>query len=250
MWFADLARNLLAGRGFVSDTLYPMFAHQTTGFPVAEPFKQVGYPLLTAMLWRFTEIGHRPMLLIALLGFAALIGFSYLLARQVLDSRSRGVVVAALVACSPPLLALNTAATPEPLFSALFVALLWLLLRPTLGRVAWGGMCQALMILTKGIGIIYLPLVLAYLFLRGDARALRTSATYLGSFLLTVATVSLLLPAGSVQVLGSGSNSASRISTGSRLPCMQPRMMTAHGRGCPVNCGPGWASIHCRPRTA
>ena len=106
IWFASLARHLSSGNGFVSNTLYPMLALPTQEFPVSEPFKQVAYPLFSAAAWSVTGVGHRPMILIALLAFVALIGATYLVAKEALESRSLGAVIAALVVCNPTLLAL------------------------------------------------------------------------------------------------------------------------------------------------
>ena len=49
-WYAEPARNLAAGRGFVTKTLYPMFAADVESLPMQEPFKQIGYPLVGALV--------------------------------------------------------------------------------------------------------------------------------------------------------------------------------------------------------
>ena len=206
MWFAALARHLSSGDGFVSNTLYPMLALPTQQFPVPEPFKQVAYPLFSAAAWSVTGVGHHPMILIALLAFAALIGATYLLAKEVLESRSLGAVTAALVVCNPTLLALYTAATPEPLFAFLFVVLIGLLLEPSLPKLALSGVCHAAMLMTKGVGLIYVPVVLAYIALNPRARSARAVAAYVFGLGGTIALAAAILPAGSIQLFGAGGN--------------------------------------------
>ncbi len=213
-WYAHLARNLYDGWGYVTNVMYPVQAPLHETFPVPEAMKQSGYPLVVAALWTLTGIRVRAMLVVAAAGLSLFSGMSFLLARRLGWSRSISAGVAAAVVVNPSVTAYGTQALPESLYFALFVLVVWLILRGRPMDVVVAAVAHAALILVKGHGIIYAPLFVAYLWVRGarswagalrpDRGKLRTAAVYAGVLLATMIVAELALPAGSVGLFQSG----------------------------------------------
>ncbi len=213
-WYAHLARNLYEGMGYVSNVMYPVQAPQYETFPVPEAMKQSGFSLLSAAIWQITGISVRAMLVVAAAGLSLFSGLSFLLARQLGWERPASLAVAAAVVVNPVVAQYGVQALPEALYFSLFVLVVWLLLRGGTADILLAAVAHAVLIIIKGHGIIYIPVLLAYLWLRGaqdlrrglrpDARKARTAATYIAVLFATLMVANLALPTGSVALFQSG----------------------------------------------
>lgn len=67
-YFAQLARNLAGGRGFVSHTIFPFVADEISDIPAPEPLRRPGYPLVVAGLMRAGLGGLPASLTVLVLG--------------------------------------------------------------------------------------------------------------------------------------------------------------------------------------
>jgi len=110
MWYAHLARNLYLGKGFVTNTLFPLQGGAGASFPTPAPFKQVGYPLVSAWTWMITGQSHRAMLVIAIVAFALAAGMIYLVARRTGWGRPASLLVTGLVAFNPSIVSIEASA--------------------------------------------------------------------------------------------------------------------------------------------
>ncbi len=208
MWYAHLARNLYLGKGFVTNTLFPLQGGAGASFPTPAPFKQVGYPLVSAWTWMITGQSHRAMLVIAIVAFALAAGMVYLVARRTGWGRPASLLVTGLVAFNPSIVSIEASATPEGLYLVFFLLAIWLVLRPTPLSVLLAGICHVVLILIKGHGIIYVPLFVAFLLIAPRRKRLILTGTYIGALVVTMLVASLILPAHSVQMFEAGGNYA------------------------------------------
>lgn len=213
-WYAHLARNLYEGMGYVSNVMYPVQAPQYETFPVPEAMKQSGFSLVCAAIWQVTGISVRAMLVAAAAGLSLFSGLSFLLARQLDWGRPASLAVAAAVIVNPVVAQYGVQALPEALSFSLFILVVWLVLRGGTTDILFAAVAHAVLIIIKGHGIIYVPVLLAYLWLRGtpglrrglrpDARKVRTAATYIAVLFVTLMVANLVLPTGSVALFHSG----------------------------------------------
>jgi len=213
-WYAHLARSVYDGLGYVANAMYPMQAPHFDAFPVAEGMKQSGYPLLSALVWQITGVSVRAMLSIAAVGLAAFAGLIYLLARQLAWGRGTALFVAGATVLTPYVAQYGVQALPESLYFACFTLVVLLVLQERPRAMVWAAIAHAVLIVIKGHGIIYLPVFLAYFWMRGattlrDAlfpsmAKLRIVGTYFGVVLLTLVIAAIALPDGSVQIFEAG----------------------------------------------
>ena len=208
MWYAHLARNLYQGKGFVTNTLFPLQGGAGESFPTPAPFKQVGYSLVTAWTWMITGPGHRAMLAVAIVAFALAAGMVYLVARRTGWGRPASLLVTGLVAFNSSIVSIEASGTPEGMYLVFFLLAIWLVLRPTPLTAMLAGACHVVLMLIKGHGIIYVPLFVAFLLIAPRRKRLVLTGTYIGALVVTMLVASLILPAHSVQMFEAGGNYA------------------------------------------
>jgi 4-amino-4-deoxy-L-arabinose transferase-like glycosyltransferase len=208
MWYAHLARNIYLGKGFVTNTLFPLQGGAGASFPTPAPFKQVGYPLVSAWAWMFTGPSPRAMLVIAIVAFALAAGLVYLVARRTGWGRPASLLVTGLVACNPSIISIEASATPEGLYLVFFLLAIWLILRPTPLNAVLAGICHTVLMLIKGHGIIYVPLFVAFLLLAPRRKRFLLTGSYAAAIVVSILVAALILPAHSVQMFEAGGNYA------------------------------------------
>jgi len=215
-WYAHLARSLYEGHGYVSNVMYPMQASGVDAFPVPVPLKQPGLQLVTALVWMFTGESVRAMLAVALVGLATFAGAVFLLARHLGWSNGVSLFVASATIAHPVMAQYGFQALPESLYFACFTFTVLFILRGRTPDIIAAGVLNAVLMIIKGHGLIYIPVFAAYLWVRNaatlkaavlpSAAKLRSAGTYVGVCLLTLVVASLVLPTGSVQLFESGGN--------------------------------------------
>ena len=163
-WYFDVAENLAEGEGFVAHH------HNTITEPPDVPqvtaYRPPAYPFALAALWKIVGVGETSARLFnAVLG-ALTILFVYALGREVFDRRA-GLLSAGLYAVLPSAIVWLPLTLSEPLFTLVFVAALWLLFdsssqtsahRPAVALLF--GLLAGLATLTRGQGLVLLPLAL------------------------------------------------------------------------------------------
>jgi len=178
-WYYVVAINIAEGHGFVAGR-NELWEIPGPGEPTA--FWPPGYPFaLGALFWVFGSGITTAQVLNAILG-AATVPFVFLLGRRMFDSRV-GIVAAALFAIFPNVIAGTPLLFPEPLFTLIFVAALWLLVsRSPTDAGAWRwlvfiGALAGMAALTRGQGMLLLPIAAVYwLFSAGWRPAAQSTA--------------------------------------------------------------------------
>ena len=209
-WYAHLARSLYEGAGYVTNALHPIQAPRFDTFPVPEEMKQSGYSLIAATAWLLTGVSVRVMLVIAAAGMALFAGTIFLLGRHLGWGRGVSSFVAAATVVNPVVVRFGVGALPESLYFACFTLVVLLVLRGTSRSIVSAAALNAVLIIIKGHGMIYVPVLVGYLWLRGatslaaglrpDGAKLRLAATYIGVLLLTLVVGAVALPDGAVQI--------------------------------------------------
>ena len=153
--YDEIARNLLAGQGFVSQENW--FGH-----PVRS-WRPPGYPLMLAAVYGIAGFDHRAVKVVQAVLGALTVVLVYLLARRLRPSAAPLAGVAA--ALYPPLLASADEVMSECLFTALLAAALWAVVesrhRRSRGGAFGAGVLIALAGLTRPVGLLAAPAVLA-----------------------------------------------------------------------------------------
>jgi len=209
-WYAHLARSLYEGDGYVTNAMYPMQAPHVDGFPVPVGMKQPGLQLVTAIVWLFTGESVRAMLAVALAGLVAFAAAIFVLSRYLGWGTGVSLFVAGASIAHPVMAQYGVQALPESLYFACFIGVVLLILRGRTPDLIAAGALNAVLMVIKGHGMIYIPVFAAFLWLRGApslSAALRPSAakvravtTYVGVGFATLLLASVALPAGSVQL--------------------------------------------------
>ena len=152
--YDEIARNLLAGAGFVSHENW--FGH-----PVRS-WRAPGYPLMLAAVYGVGGDHQAVRVAQAILG-AGTVVLVYLLARRLRPGAAPLAGIAA--AAYPPLLASANEVMSECLFTALLAAALWAVVesrrRRSRGRAFAAGLLIALAGLTRPAGLLAAPAALA-----------------------------------------------------------------------------------------
>lgn len=208
-WYAEPARNIAEGRGFVTKTLYPMFAREVASLPMEEPFKQVGFALVAAWTSRATGfINDQLFVAIALVGLALTGAATWLLTSTLLQGRAKGAAVTVATIGNPVFLAYWTAALPESIFTALFLLGLWLLLaRSALSRLG-AGVLLTVSVYFKGFAVIYLPLAFVFVAMEQAGRRVGQCLWFAGGIALALGLATSALPSATGQVSSASSRYA------------------------------------------
>lgn len=207
-WYAEPARNLAEGRGFVTETLYPMFASQVTSLPMSEPFKQIGYPLVGALVGKVTGLSDQLFVAIALAGLALTGLTTWLVVRRIIGHDLLAGAITIATIGNPVFLSYWTAALPESCFTALFLAALSCLMSPSVPARFAAGTLLAISVYFKGFAALYLPVAAVFLACGGREGRVARLGSFVAGALATLALGGWLLPFGTAQLSGSGSHYA------------------------------------------
>lgn len=189
-WYYVVASNLAHGDGFVARP-HPIFGEVPgAGSPTA--FWPPGYPFALAALFKVTGLGFTaPQIMNAVLG-ALTVPFVFALGRSIFDQRA-GLLAAGIFAVYPNVIAGMPLLFPEPLFTLIFIGALYVLtIRPA--ERSWlvyagFGVLAGLACLTRGQGLVLLPIAICYWLARDGWRPALRSAC-----LAFVAAVLLIAP--------------------------------------------------------
>jgi 4-amino-4-deoxy-L-arabinose transferase-like glycosyltransferase len=181
-WYFIVATNLASGYGYVSNSNpSPIFGELVgPGDPTA--FWPPGYPLVLAGYWKVFPRGlESAEVFHAVLG-ALTVPLVYLLGAKLFDRRV-GLSAAALFALFPNAIVWTPLVLSEHLFTFVFVAALWLLaVSGERDRAAWPllvaiGFLTGVALLTRGQGVVLVPVMAVYWALRSGWRdAARSTA--------------------------------------------------------------------------
>jgi 4-amino-4-deoxy-L-arabinose transferase-like glycosyltransferase len=187
-WYYVVGANLAKGYGFVA-TRNELNEIIAPGKPTA--YWPPGYPFALAAAFKLFGISNtHAQVMNALLGACA-IPFVYVLGSALFDRRA-GLASAALYATFPSAIVWTPVLFPEPLFVLLFLAALCLVVVPPKTERAWlavagFGLLTGMAALTRGEGLLLLPVAAVYWLARSGWRlALRNTAI---AVVLAVATI-------------------------------------------------------------
>ncbi|MEX2157822.1 MAG: glycosyltransferase family 39 protein [Dehalococcoidia bacterium] len=190
-WYYVVGWNIAHGDGFVANR-NALFEIPGPGEPTA--FWPPGYPFaLGALFWVFGVGVTAAQVLNAVLGAAA-IPFVYALGARIF-SRGPGVIAAVLYAVLPNAIAGIPVLFPEPLFTLILVAGLWLLIsspRPERGRLLpllGFGALTGMALLTRGQGAVLIPVAMLYWLQRDGWRPAARATAF-----STVAAIAIIAP--------------------------------------------------------
>ena len=163
MYFAQLARSLADGEGYVTYTVNPFVADEIEGLPVQEFTRPPAYPLFLAGLLKLglDELAAGIGLSIAWLAITVA-GF-YVLANRLLGSWRISLFLCGIYLATSTTLFHGSTTAPEMMFDALFLLICLCLLSPTGWRSFAAGVLLRLGMATKMLFAPYLVLVPAYL---------------------------------------------------------------------------------------
>jgi hypothetical protein len=200
-WYAEPARSLAQGHGFVTETLYPVFARSVTSLPMGEPFKQIGYPFVAALAARVTgTLSDQLFVAIAVVGFSLVGMATWLVAQAMVKNRRMAAVITLATIGNPSFWSYWTAGLPESLFTALFLGGIYFALVESTAACAGAGVLLATAVYFKGFAVLYVPVVATFLaFSSTEGRARRLSA-FAGAVVVTFALATVALPSGTRQL--------------------------------------------------
>jgi 4-amino-4-deoxy-L-arabinose transferase-like glycosyltransferase len=168
-WYYVVAINLANGDGFV--TAYDPVLSEIPGPGNPTAFWPPGYPLALAGAFKIVGTGVTTGQVLNAMLAAATVPFVYLFGRALLP-RGPALVAAGIFAVYPNVIAGVPLLFPEPLFTLLFFAALWLLtMRGGWQTMAAFGALTGLACLTRGQGAVLIPIALVYIWAREGWRA-------------------------------------------------------------------------------
>jgi 4-amino-4-deoxy-L-arabinose transferase-like glycosyltransferase len=188
-WYFSVAKNLAAGHGYVADhEIYsdqPILRQPTAFWPPA-------YPLLLAGVWKAFGVSIGSAKVLNALLSALTIPFVWMLGRRVFDDRAAWVA-AGIYAVFPNGISWLPLLFPEALFTLIFAITLWVLVEPRFkavpARAAFAaGILAGLAALTRGQGVVLLPVAVAFWILAvGWREASRRTALMIAGAVLLIA---------------------------------------------------------------
>jgi hypothetical protein len=198
-WYAEPARSLAQGHGFVTETLYPAFARAVTSLPMDEPFKQIGYPLVASLAARLTgTLSDRLFVAIALIGFSLTGMATWLVTHAMVKNRLVAAVITLATIGNPSFWSYWTAALPESLFTALFLGGIYLLLDESTAACAGAGVLLTTAVYFKGFAVLYVPVAAAFLLFARERRV--RLVAFAAAVVVTFTLGTILLPTGTRQL--------------------------------------------------
>ena len=212
-WYAEPARNIAQGRGFSTETVYPMVARGVTSLPIDEPFKQVGYPLVVAWASRVTgTLNDRLFIVVALIGMAFTGMATWLVADALVRNRTVAGVITLATIGNPSFWSYWAAALPESLFTAFFLGGIYLLLCESAAACAGSGVLLVASMYFKGFSVLYLPLAVGFLLFAAREKRVRLLTSFVSGVVATLALAAVFLPTATRQLSGaSGSYAGSML---------------------------------------
>lgn len=172
-WYYVVGINLSQGFGFVA-ARNELFEIPGPGEPTA--FWPPGYPFALASVFKVFGVSiTSAKVLNAILGTLT-IPFIYAIGNRIFG-RGPGLLAAGLFAFVPATIAGLPVLFPEPLFTLIFVAALWLLVTyPMNSQAAWlplvvFGALIGMAMLTRGQGAVLVPIAVLYWFASGSWRS-------------------------------------------------------------------------------
>jgi 4-amino-4-deoxy-L-arabinose transferase-like glycosyltransferase len=187
-WYYIVGVNLAKGYGYVASR---SSLNEIVGPGQPTAYWPPGYSFALAAAFKLfgASIRHAQSLN-AVLGACA-VPFIYALGAAIFDRRA-GLAAAGLYAVFPNAIAWLPVLFPEPLFVLLFVAAAWLLVAPPPAQRTWlpaagFGLLAGMAALTRGQGLVLLPVAMVYWLARpGGRTALRYTAI---AFIVAAATI-------------------------------------------------------------
>ena len=181
-WYLVAGINLAKGFGYVAARDSHLYEIVGPGEPTA--YWPPGYPFALAAAFKLFGVSAvHAKAMNAVLG-AATVPFVYGLGAALFDRRA-GIASAVIYTLIPSAIVWTPVLFPEPLFTLLFIAALWLLVvrapasRPWLPAAAFG-LLAGMAVLTRGEGVVLVPVAIAYwLATSGWRSAARNSAVAL-----------------------------------------------------------------------
>ncbi len=189
-WYLVVGINLAKGFGYVAPRDRNLYQIVGPGQPTA--FWPPGYPFAFAALFKLfgVSVTHAKVLNAAL--GAATVPFVFGLGSSIFGRRA-GLTSALVFAVLPSAIVWTPVLFPEPLFTLLFVAALWLLVAPAPASLPWRnvvafGLVTGMATLTRGEGAVLVPVAITYWLARGGLRpAARQAAVALAVMIATIA---------------------------------------------------------------
>ncbi len=162
MMFVQQARDLAAGNGYVTSTIYPVFADDIESIPMPELLRPPGYQLAVAAALSIGFTDHAAALSVSILWLAVAVALFGYLTHQLLASTRVALLLVGIYLATSTTLVHATMAAPEMQFDALFLLACAALLRVTPIRCLAAGVALAALGATKTYGLLYAPVALAY----------------------------------------------------------------------------------------
>jgi hypothetical protein len=220
MMFVQQARDIAAGNGYITSTIYPVFADDIESIPMPELLRPPGYQLVVAAALTLGFTDYAAAVGVSILWLAiAVVTFGYL-AHRLLGSHRVALLLVGIYLATSTTLVHATMAVPEMQFDALFLLACVALLRVSPRRCLGAGVALAALGATKTYGLLYAPIALAYVAwvtLRPNgesapaapaARLLRTAGVLLAGMALTSLAIGTLAATPSGMVASSTSTYA------------------------------------------
>ena len=168
--YAQVARNLVEGRGLTADSTTVMeswiFRDRTFATPAPYFFHDVGQAILLALFFRVFGVSDGTIGWMSGAFFALLVPLAYLLGLRVFGTRRTALMGAALVALNGQLMAYSATGLTEIPFAFFLTLLLYVLYGP---RRRWGlalgGVVYGSLIVLRSNSLPFLPLIALFLLL-------------------------------------------------------------------------------------
>ncbi len=162
MMFVQQARDIAAGNGYVTSTIYAVFADDIDSIPMPESLRPPGYQLVVAAALTLGLNDHAAAVGSSILWLAIATAAMGYVAHRLLESYRIALLLVGIYLATSTTLVHATMATPEMQFDALFLLVCVALLRVSPGRCAATGAALAALGATKTYGLLYAPVALAY----------------------------------------------------------------------------------------
>lgn len=191
--YANVARNIIEGKGAVSDSTLPLFFtyYPASSGPWPSPYP-LFYPLILALGFKILGSLQLSVVLVDGFFFVAAIPVIYLLARKIFDTKV-AVISSIWYLFNPTLLSFSISGMTEPLFIFLTISAVYLFFLNKKSSVVLSGIMIGLASLTRFQGLLFLPIILGLIVWQGKKR-LNESLIFFFSFLLPILLAKLFFP--------------------------------------------------------
>lgn len=162
MMFVQQARDIAAGNGYITSTIYPVFADDIESIPMPELLRPPGYQLVVAAALTLGISEYAAGLGVSIAWLAVAVATFGCLAHRLLASQRVAMLLVGIYLATSTTLVHATMAVPEMQFDALFLLACAALLRVSPSRCLAAGVALAALGATKTYGLLYAPIALAY----------------------------------------------------------------------------------------